>query len=367
MKKIELFDLNRQYLSIKNEVDQAISSIISSSTFISGEDNQKFDIEFAKYCNAGYSIGVSSGTAALFLVLKALGISKDDEVILPSHTFAATAEAVVNLGATPVFVDVDPKTYNLEPSLVEAAITKKTRAVLAVHLYGQQANMSKLSKIALKYKLILIEDAAQAHGSLHRGHPVGFYSDAACFSFYPAKNLGCFGDGGAAITDNKKLANQISMLKDHGRTSKYYHEIVGYGERLDNLQAAILRIKLKHLDEWNSRRREIADFYNRELSAFYITPHVSSGSVSVYYVYTLRHESRDDVIKNLTKKQISTGIYYPTPLHRQPAFKHFAPKNKLTNTDQIVKEIFSIPVYPELEDAEVEYIATSLVKIAKSI
>lgn len=362
MKKIPIFDLNQQYLNLKKEIDKEVSRIFSNSTYINGPDCKLFEENFAKYCGTKYAVGVASGTAALSLSLEAIGISKGDEVICPTHTFAATAEAIIHNNAIPVFVDMDEKTYNVDPVEFEKAITKKTKAIIVVHLYGQPADMDKIMSIAQKYKLKVVEDAAQAHGATYKGKKVGSIGDIACFSFFPAKNLGCAGDGGGITTNSKRLYEKVKRLKDHGRISKYVHKEVGYGERLDNLQAAILNVKLPHLDNWNKRRNEIAQYYDANLADQYVIPHIDSNVKSSYYVYTIRHKNRDKIRKLLDEKGISTGIYYPLPLHKQEAFKEYK-KGKFPVTEKIVKEIFSIPVYPELTDKQVKYIVNTLKKI----
>jgi len=365
--KIPLVDLRAQYLSIKPEIDRAIKRVINNSSFINGEENELFEKEFAQYCGVKYAKGVASGSAALDLALEALEVKIGDEVLCPSHTFAATAEAIVHRGAKPVFVDIDESTYNIDPTLVEKSITRKTRAIIVVHLYGQPADIDKIKKIARKNNLFLIEDAAQAHGAEYKNKKVGSFGDIACFSFFPAKNLGCYGDGGMIVTNSKELSEKVSRLRDHGRIGKYEHVEVGYGERLDNLQAAILKIKLKKLDDWNNRRREIAKIYTSSLSFKYTTPKVVRDTSPVYYVYTLRHPQRDKIREGLKKRGVSTGIYYPVPLHLQEAFKNLGYKGgDLPITEKVCSEIFSIPIYPELESKEIRKIIESLDEVAKS-
>ncbi len=362
--KIPIFDLYRQYLFLKPKIDKTIARVIKESAYISGKDNQRFDQTFAQYCGCKYASGVASGSTALDIALEALGVKAGDEVICPSHTFAATAEAVVHRGAKPVFVDIDEPTYNLNPKLIEEKITKKTKAIIPVHLYGQTCQMKPILKLAKKYRLKVLEDAAQAHGAKYLDQTAGSMGDAAIFSFFPAKNLGCYGDGGAITTQSSQVARKINLLKDHGRISKYEHQEIGYGERLDNLQAAILNVKLPYLDKWNRRRRKIAQFYNQELKNKFITPVVHSDCESVFYVYTLRHRHRDKVQTYLTKKGIATGVYYPKPLHLQPSFAYLKYQTgSLPVSEKIAREIFSIPIFPELTDSEIEYIATTLLKI----
>jgi len=358
---IPLVDLYAQYYSLKSMIDKTFKRIIKTSVFIDGEDNKLFEEEFASFCGAKYAVGVASGSAALDLSLEALGITRGDEVICPSYTFTATAEAIVHRNAKPVFVDIDEDTYNIDPCKIESKINMKTKAVIAVHMYGCPSDMDKITKIAKKHKLWVIEDAAQAHGLRYKGKKAGSLGDIACFSFFPAKNLGCYGDGGAIVTNNKKLALKIRLLKDHGRTEKYLHKEVGYGLRLDNLQAAILRVKLKHLEKWNRKRRDISNVYNKDLKELYITPKIKEYAEPVFYVYTLRHKNRDRIIELLKSVGISTGIYYPVPLHLQEAYKYLGyKKGDFPITEKICGEIFSIPIYPELRRVQIDFIIKKL-------
>ncbi len=366
---IQIFDLYAQYKSIKSEVDAAITTVIRDSSYINGPDNKAFDAAFAAFCQTKYSIGVGSCSTALDMALEALGITTKDEVICPAHTFAATAEAIVHRGAKPVFVDIDETTYCLDPNLIEAAITKRTKAIIVVHLYGYPAEMKQILRIAKKHGLHVVEDAAQAHGAEYYGKKVGSMGEYGCFSFFPAKNLGCYGDGGAITTNSKALATKVGLLKDHGRISKYEHIEVGYGERLDNLQAAILMAKLPHLPAWNERRRLIAEYYDRELDGLAILPpRPDKNHVPVYYVYTLRHPKRNAIQKALAEKGINTGVYYPKPLHLQTAFAAAGYRQgDLPLTEKVSQEIFSIPVYPELSDSQVSKIAKATKAILEQI
>lgn len=361
MNQIPIVDLKANYKSIKTELDPVIKKIIKTTSFINGEDNKLFDEEFAHYCQAKFGVGVGSGSVALDFAAEALGIKPGDEVICPSHTFTATAEAIVHQGATPVFVDIDEETYNIDPKLIEEKITPKTKAIIPVHMYGNPVDMDPLMKIAEKYKFKIIEDCAQAHGALYHGKKVGTFGDIACFSFFPAKNLGCFGDGGSIVTNSKEITRRIYLLKDHGRFDKYNHQEIGYGGRLDNFQAAILRVKLKHLDRWNKRRKEIAAIYNNKLKNKYIIPKIHQGCSSVYYVYTLRSKKRDQIITKLKENGISTGIYYPVPLHLQKAYQYLNyKKGDFPITENVCREIFSIPMYPELNGAQINRIINCL-------
>lgn len=362
---IPLVDLYAQYQNIKEEIDDAIERVIKTSAFINGEDNRLFELEFARYCEAKYAVGVGSGSVALDLILEALDIKEGDEVICPSLTFIATAEAISHRKARPVFVEIDEETYNIDPKKIEEKITRKTKAIIVVHLYGNPANMSKISKIARKYKIKVIEDAAQAHGAIYRNRKVGNFSDAAIFSFFPGKNLGCFGDGGAVVTNNKKIMEKVTLLKDHGRVEKYSHKILGYGARLDNLQAAILRVKLKHLNRWNQRKREIAKIYSSALSDKFIIPTETKYGQSVYYVYTLRAKNRQKIMNKLKSEGIAAGIYYPISLHLQPAYKFLGyKKGDFPITVKVCQEIFSIPLYPELKKTQINFIVRVLNQIS---
>lgn len=358
MKNIPIFDLQKQYHSLKKEIDAKTIDIYEHSAYINGEECKTFEKNFADYCGVTHAIGVASGTAALTLSLQALELGPGDEVICPSFTFAATAEAIIHVGATPVFVEIDPKTYNINPKAIRKAVTKKTKAIIVVHLYGQMAEMDPIMEVAKENNLFVVEDAAQAHGATYKGKKAGSIGDLGCFSFFPAKNLGCAGDGGGVTTHSDELNEKVRKLKDHGRTSKYVHESIGYGERLDNLQAAILNIKLPYLDKWNQRRREIAKHYSENLSDSFVTPYVHPDCESVFYTYTLRHKKRDEIIEYLKSKGISAGIYYPIPLHLQEAFKEFT--TSLPVSEEYSKEIFAIPVYPELTDEQAAVITDTL-------
>lgn len=363
MKHIPLVNLKAQYKLLKPEINKTIKRVLETTDFINGTDNQLFDLEFAKYCEAKYSIGVGSGSVALDFSLEALGLQKGDEVICPSHTFSATAEPIVRLGGKPVFADINEQTYNIDPEDIAKKISRRTVGIIAVHLYGHPADMSPILKLASEHNLWVVEDAAQSHGAEYQGKRIGSIGDIACFSFFPAKNLGCYGDGGAIVTNISHLNNKVSLLKDHGRIGKYEHKEIGYGGRLDNLQAAILRIKLRYLDQWNAQRRIIAEKYTTELTSKFVTPTAQKNCLPVYYVYTLRHPQRDNVIRHLYKNNIASGIYYPKPLHLQEAYKFLGyKKGDLPKTEQICDQIFSIPMHPELTDKQIEKTITSLLK-----
>lgn len=353
-------DLKIQYRLIKKEINKAISEVLKKSRFILGEKVKKFEEEFAKFCNVKYVIGVGNGTDALYLSLKACGIGDGDEVITTPNTFIATTEAITLNRAKPIFVDINPKTFNIDIEKIENAITKKTKAIIVVHLFGQPADMDPILKIAKKYTLWVIEDAAQADGAEYKGKKVGSLGNIACFSFFPAKNLGAYGDGGAVVTSDKKLAEKTRMLRNHGRIEKYEHEIEGMNSRLDELQAAVLLVKLKYLDKWNRARRQHANLYDEALKNLkeIKIPFIPSWATPIYYVYTIRAKERDKLRKNLETKGISTGIYYPIPLHLQPAYKYLSYRiGSFPETEKAAGEILSLPMYPELSPKAIKLIA----------
>ena len=357
--KIPLVDLKANYLSIKNEIDEAIKRVIENSSFIMGKEVEEFDKNFANFINAKYSIGVGNGTLALHLALLTLGIKQGDEVILPVNTFIATSEAVSQCGAKPVFVDVEEDTYNINPSLIEKAITTKTKAVIPVHLYGNPCNMKEILEIAQKNNLKVIEDCAQAHGAEFENKKVGNFGEIATFSMFPAKVLGAFGDAGAVITNNEELANKISLLRDHGRRKKYEHLIEGYNYRIDALQAAILNVKLKYLNNWIEKRREIANKYSKLLGDVVITP--KENGKHCYYMYVVRVKNRDKLQNYLKENNIETGIHYPIPLHLQPAYKHLNyKKGDFPVAEKHADEILSIPLYPEMTDEQINYVCEKI-------
>lgn len=362
MKKIPLVDLKAQYKRIEKEIDLVIKKVLVKSEFILGEEVELFEKEFSRYLKVKYAIGVASGTAALHLGLVALGIEAGDEVITTPLTFMATVEPVIWLGAKPVFVDVDSKTYNIDPELIEEKITKKTKGIIAVHLYGQPCEIDKILKIAKKYNLFVIEDCAQAHGASFKGKKVGGFGDVGCFSFFPAKNLGCYGDGGMVVTDNKRVAGKIKLLRNHGRREKYRHKIIGYGERLDALQAAILRVKLKYLDEWNRKRRRKARLYNKLLrKTDFILPYEDKKGKHVYYTYVIRAKKRDELKSYLENQGIQTNIYYPIPLHLQPALRYLGyKKGDFPVAEKACREIISLPLCSEIGSDKIKYIVLKI-------
>lgn len=357
--KIPLVDLKRQYQSIKEEIDEAIANVIGDSAFILGKYTDQFEQDFADYCGAKYCVGLNSGTDGLHLAYHTLGIGKGDEVIAPSKTFFATTEPLHHLGGRPVFVDIDPNTYLIDPKKIEPAITKKTKAIVAVHLYGQMADMTKIAKIAREYRLKLIEDAAQAHGAEHRGKKAGLYGDIGVYSFYPGKNLGAYGDAGAVVTNKKEYADLVRKLRDHGRTSKYEHDTPAHSFRMDGLQAAILSVKLRHLEDWIARRRQLAALYNKLLPKKLKKPVEAKGNRHVYHLYTIEVENRDRVIKYLKDQGIEAGIHYPIPLHLQPAYRHLS-RVSLPITEGVASRTISLPLFPEMTEDAVRYVVEKL-------
>lgn len=363
LSKIPQIDLQAEYQSIKPSIDLVIDDILSRNAFIMGEDLTHFEKNFAQFCGVKHAIGVGSGTAALELTLKALELPLGSEVICPTHTFVATIESIVNNQLHPVLVDIDPQTHNLDPLLVEKKITSKTKAIIAVHMNGFPADIKAFKKIAQKHKLILIEDAAQAHGALYYRHKAGSLADVACFSFFPAKNLGAYGDAGAITTNKTRLAKRLRLLLNHGRSSKYHSVIVGTGQRLDNLQAAILNVKLSHLKSWNARRQQIAARYRQRLSSnpkINLLP-LNKNIIPSYYVFTIEAEKRDELKQYLKTNQIETGIYYPLPLHLQKAYRYLGFKTgAFPVSETITKKIISLPMHPFLSNELVDYVCQKI-------
>lgn len=372
MTKIPLIDLQLEYRDIKKEIDEAIKKVLLKGNFILSEEVEFFEKGFAKYCGAKYAVGVSSGTDALELALRSLGISYGDFVVVPTLTFYSTASAVCYVGARPIFVDVEEQTGNIDVEKLELALkknrNKKIKAVIPVHLYGNPARIDKILELAKRYGIYVIEDSCQAHGaevrfrvkgSKYKVKKVGSIGDLGCFSFYPIKNLGCYGDGGAVVTNNKRLAEKIKFLRDYGRKQKYVHLGIGYNKRLDTIQAAILSVKLKYLDERNQKRREIAKIYSELLKDVKeVRPiEVSENSIPVYHCYVCRAKRRDELRKFLYNKGIETGIHYPLPLHLQPAFKFLGyKKGDFPVSEKLASEVISLPMYPEISLYQVEYI-----------
>jgi dTDP-4-amino-4,6-dideoxygalactose transaminase len=362
--RIPLVDLKAQYASIKEEVDAAIARVIEDAAFIGGRFVKAFEEEFARYCGSNWCIGCANGTDALFIALWTLGVGPGDEVIAPANSFVATSEAIKMAGAHVVFCDIDPDTYNIDVTQIERKITARTKAIIAVHLYGQPADMDAISALARQYQLRVVADAAQAHGALYKGRPIATCADITCFSFYPGKNLGAYGDAGALVTDNAAWANVARMLANHGRITKYDHEFEGINSRLDGLQAAILTVKLRHLAEWTDKRREIACRYNAVLHDLdVITPRELRDVAAVYHLYVIRvpGSQRERLQKALLTAGIETGIHYPIPLPYLKAYKHLG--HNAADFPAALKasgEILSLPMFPELAAGQVTLIAKQI-------
>ena len=359
---VALVDLAAQYQSIRSDIDSAIARVVHNTSFILGHEVRQFEASFAAHVQAAGAVGVASGTAAIELSLRALGIGNGDEVITTAHTFIATAEAVTNAGARPIFADIDPVTYNIDPAEVERRITPRTRAILPVHLYGHPADMTALMEIAGRRGLPVIEDAAQAHGAEIAGRRVGSIGHVSCFSFYPGKNLGAYGDAGAVTSNDSALLDRVRRLRDHGRSTKYEHDEIGFAERIDALQAAILAAKLPHLEAWTERRRSNANRYDKLLAgAAVITPREVGGFRHVYHLYVVRSNRRDDLLAHLKSKGIDAGIHYPVPLHHQPAYVDLGyGDTSLPLTERAAAEVLSLPMYPELSNAQAEEVADAV-------
>ncbi|MFC6668990.1 DegT/DnrJ/EryC1/StrS family aminotransferase [Marinobacterium aestuariivivens] len=352
---IPFLDLKAQYRSIKDEIDQAVLNTLASSQYVLGSEVSTFEEEFAEYCGAAYGIAVNSGTSALHLALLAAEVGPGDEVITVSNTFVATVAAIDYCGAAPVFVDVEPDTLNMNPHLVEEAITERTRAILPVHLHGHPADLDPILEIARRHDLRVIEDACQAHGAEYKDRRVGGIGDLGCFSFYPGKNLGACGEGGMVVTQNEDFARKIRMLRDWGQEKKYHHKLKGYNYRMDGIQGAILRVKLRHLDGWTTARREVARRYNEQLVGLNLTlPIEKPWAKAVYHVYAVRILARDALHNYLNEQGVQTGIHYPIPVHLQTAYASLDfPENSFPISESSSRYLLSLPLYPELSQSKV--------------
>ncbi len=360
---IPLVDLKANYYSIKKEIDDAIQNVLNSSSFIMGPFVKQFEENFVRFCHVKHGIGCANGTAALHLALLAAGIKKGDEILTVPNTFIATTECISYVGGKIKFVDVVPQTALIDIEALEKVITRKTKALIVVDLYGQMPDMQRIREIAVDHDVFLIEDAAQAHAAEWNGHQPGFYGDIACFSFFPAKNLGCYGDGGAVITNYDELAEKLRLLVNHGRMTKYEHTIEGYNYRLDALQAAILDVKLNHLPRWTDLRRDHARFYDRNLPSAIGRILEAKGAKHVYYMYVIRVQQRDTLMAYLKQQGIESGIHYPLPLHLQPAYASLGlRKGQFPVSEQLAQEIVSIPIYPELTEEQRQFIVDHVKK-----
>ena len=364
--KVPFLDLRSQIKSIRTHINSAFARVMESGIFILGKETEGFEREFARYCGARYCVAVNSGTSALHVALLAHEIQSGDEVITQPNTFIATCEAIAYVGAKPVFADIDPVSYTLDASGVERAITKKTKAIIPVHLYGNASDMNALLRIARKHNIAIIEDAAQAHGAKYRGKTIGSFGNTTCFSFYPSKVLGAYGEGGAVLTNSKKMEKAMRALRDHGQISKHAHGAIGYNYRIQELQAAFLRIKLKYLNSWIALRRKNARKYNtllKSLSANVRLPVEPPHSFSSMYVYVIRCRQRDELASYLAQHGVQTQIHYPTPVHLQKAFFHLGyKKGDFPVAEQCAKEILSLPMYPELTDGQIRYVTSHIKK-----
>jgi dTDP-4-amino-4,6-dideoxygalactose transaminase len=359
---IPFLNLKAQHASIEQELVAAFKDTLASTQFVLGKEVAAFEEEFAAYCGGRFGIGVNSGTSALHLALLAAGVGPGDEVITVSCTFVATVAAIDYIGACPVFVDVDPDTLNMDVTQIEAAITVRTKAILPVHLHGQPADLDPILAIARRHNLVVIEDAAQAHGAEYKGRRVGSIGDMGCFSFYPGKNLGACGEGGMVVTNNEDYAQRIRMLRDWGQERKYHHALKGYNYRLEGIQGAILRVKLRHLDAWTEGRRRNANHYNELLAGSGITTPVEAPDARhVYHVYGVRIPNRDAVQEALQAREIQTGIHYPIPVHMQKAYREFGfGEGDLPVTEKAARELLSLPMFPELQRSQVEEVCEAL-------
>lgn len=359
---IPLVNLKKQYAPLKDEIFSGIEHVFDGMQLFLGENVQALEKDFTQFCGARFGVGVSDGTSALQVILRAMDIGPGDEVITVSHTFIATPEAIILAGAKPVFVDIDPMTYLMDVAQVEAKITPRTKAILPVHLYGQIVDMDPLLEIASKYHLRVIEDACQAHGADYKGRKAGTLGDAAGFSFYYSKNLGAYGEGGFITTNDPELYRKIRMIRDHGSERRYYHDLVGMNARLDEIQAVVLRAKLPHLAEWNKQRRSHAALYNQLLKGSpAVTPVERPGNNHIYHLYVVRVPRRDELQAWLKERGIFTGIHYPVPNHLQPAMTSLGYKpGDFPVTENVVGEILSLPMFAELSDEEIESVANSV-------
>lgn len=359
---VPFVDLGAQNRTIETEIKQAISKVIQETDFILGRDVHLFEKEFAAFCDAHYAIGVDSGTSALELALRAFDIGPGDEVITAANSFIASALGISHAGAKPVLVDVDPCTYTLDVTAIERAITRRTKAIIPVHLYGHPAHMDPILALADKHGLVVIEDACQAHGARYKGKRVGSLGHAAAFSFYPGKNLGAYGDGGMVVTNDRKVAKRLEMLRNYGQKEKYKHLFRGYNRRLDTIQAAILRVKLKYLEKWNAARRWNATLYQKHLEGSgIVVPGEAGGAEAVWHLYVVRTEQRDALKEHLAGKGISVGIHYPVPIHLQPAYEDLGHKRgDFPVTEAYADRILSLPMYAELTSGQIEHVSSAI-------
>ena len=360
--RIPFVDLKRQYRSIKDEIQDSINKVLDSCCFSQGEEVERFEEEFAAYCGTKYCVALNSGTSALHLAFLSCGIQAGDEVITVANTFMATCEAISYTGAVPVFVDVDKQSFNMDITKIEKAISRKTKAIVPVHLYGQLADLDPIQEIANKYGLAMIEDAAQAHGASYKGRRAGSVGRVGCFSFYPGKNLGAYGEGGALVTNNQEIYEYARILRDHGQRERYHHDFVGYNYRMDGFQGAVLRVKLRHLDDWIEARRRLARLYDELLEGTgVVIPHKLPNSSGVYHLYVIRTKDRDSLRTGLGELGIQTGLHYPVPCHLQKAYADLGYREgDLPVTEACAREVLSLPIFAELTEQEVRRVANGI-------
>jgi len=361
--KVPFVDLKMQYERIREEITAALQRVLDTTAFAGGCFVEEFERSFASFCGCGFAAGVSSGTSALWLALQGLGIGRGDEVVTVPNSFFATAEAISLCGAVPVFVDVDLATYTIDPALLEEAITPRTKAVVPVHLYGQTADMDPILAVARKYGLFVVEDACQAHGALYKGRQAGSMGNAGCFSFYPGKNLGAYGEAGAIVTDDPDLADRVRVLRDHGQSEKYYHTLLGWNARMDGFQGAILSVKLKYLEQWNEARRAHARAYNELLAReeMLVLPQEAKYATHIYHIFALRLPEREALLEALKHKDIFCGIHYPVPIHLQEAYRFLRYREgSFPVAEKCAREVLSLPIFPELRAEQIEKVATEI-------
>jgi len=354
-------NLKKEYIATNAELAQVIEGVLRRGWFVLGEEVLGFEEEFSAFIGAKYGVAVNSGSDAIYLVLKALGVSKADEVITVSHTFISTVDAIVRNQAQPVFTDIDPETYCMDTSQIESKITSRTKVILPVHLYGHPARMEPIMEIAKANNLFVVEDACQAHGAEYKGRKAGGIGIAGCFSFYPTKNLGCYGDGGMIVTSNKELAEKLRMLRNYGQSQKHRHDIVGINSRLDEIQAAILRVKLKHLDKWNEKRRRLAVLYDELLAdSAVVRPVEKDYAKHVYHLYVIRTKERDKLRQRLSEKEVQTLVHYPVAVHKQKAYVKPGSDVRLPVTKKACEEVVSLPLYPTISEEEICEVAQEI-------
>jgi len=359
---IPFVDLQTQFSSLRDEIIPAVESVMARGAFILGDEVEQFERSFAEFCDTDYCVSVASGCDALLWAIKACGLGSGDEIITVANTYIATVLAISQAGATPVLVDCLEDSFEMDPEKIETAVTPRTKAIIPVHLYGQSADMDTILALAEKHGLKVIEDAAQAHGATYRGRPCGSMGDVGCFSFYPGKNLGAYGDGGALVTNDEAIANRVRMLRNYGQSKKYYHDVVGWNSRLDTVQAAVLNVKLPRLQGWNDARREHADRYREGLAELdVVVPSEVKGNRHIYHLFVIRIRDRDKALDFLNTQGISCGIHYPVPVHFQKAYKGLGyDAGSFPVTERIAGEILSLPMFPELSDEQIEFVCQNL-------